>query len=149
MFIKLRRMTPLALIVMASLPMWAAQAWAGETIDAFARDHLKASQAAVQAKNADTAGPESPNAAPAQFTLPPELLFIHGVEDTTVAYLRLDGRYGYSVSNGDRFGDWQVVTIGSDFVDVTRKGKKQRLLLPNAIGAGPTSSLKAGPPGRT
>jgi hypothetical protein len=148
MFIKLRRMTPLAMVVVASMPMWAFQASADETIDAFAREHLRASQSAAQAQTAGAAASEGTDAAPAQFTLPPELLFIHGVEDTTVAYLRLDGRYGYSVSNGDRFGEWQVVKIGSEFVDVSRKGKQQRLLLPNAIGAGPTSNAKAGPPGR-
>ncbi|MFJ2994323.1 hypothetical protein [Pandoraea sp. NPDC087047] len=145
MFTKLRRTAPRAMMVAVLLPMASQLACADETIDAFARAHLKSSQEALDAKRtSDTAEAPAP-AKPATPEVPPELLFIHAVENTTVAYLRVDGRYGYSVSAGDRFGDWRVVNIGSDFVDVTRAGKPRRLLLPNAV-----TESRAGlaPPGR-
>lgn len=131
---KLRRTASTVLVVQLVLLSTVSRlAYAEETIDAFAREHLRTSQQALDAKRpADGVGGPTPMS-PARPETPPELLFIHGVEDTTLAYLRVDGRYGYSVREGDRFGDWRVVGIGSDFVDVTRAGKPRRLLLPNAV----------------
>ncbi|VVD87265.1 hypothetical protein PMO31116_01410 [Pandoraea morbifera] len=120
----------------------AAGASAEETIDAFARAHLKASQAAQAAKDAGEAqavhpAPGAVTAGPVRPDVPPELLFIYGVENTTAAYLRVDGRYGRNVTRGDKVGDWQVVAIGDDFVDVRRGAQRRRLLLPNTFGAAP------------
>lgn len=137
MSIKLRRTAWIATAVVASTSMPVMSAHAEETIDAFARSHLKSSQETLTAD-----GTPAP-AATATPEVLPELMFIHGVDDTTVAYLRVNGRFGYSVSDGDRFGDWRVVKIGSDFVDVTRGGKLQRLLLPNAIGTSSASEAQA------
>lgn len=116
----------------------AAPAFGEENIDAFARAHLKASQDAQEDKAAGNG--QSPDNAvpdvagkPARVDIPPELLFIQGVENTTVAYLRVDGRFGHTVKRGDRVGEWQVVGIGDDFVDVKRHGKPKRLLLPDAL----------------
>ncbi|WP_167365767.1 hypothetical protein [Pandoraea norimbergensis] len=115
-----------------------ATASAEENIDAFARAHLKASQDAQEDKAAGN-GPSPDGIAPdvtskpARADLPPELLFIQGVENTTVAYLRVDGRFGHTVKRGDHVGEWQVVSIGDDFVDVKRHGKPARLLLPDAL----------------
>lgn len=139
MFIKLRRTAWIATAVAATSPMFAVPAHAMETIDVFARAHLKSSQETLAADGASPAAAIS-----ATPEVLPELMFIHGVDDIAVAYLRVDGRFGYNVSDGDRFGDWKVVKIGSDFVDVTRGGKAQRLLLPNAMGASPAGEAQAG-----
>ncbi|AJE98416.1 hypothetical protein [Pandoraea apista] len=141
MSIKLRRTAWIATAVVASSSMLVTPGHAAETIDAFARAHLKSSQAAIASDTPASAATIS--AAP---DVLPELMFIHGVENTTVAYLRVDGRFGYSVSDGDQFGDWRVVKIGSDFVDVSRSGKSQRLLLPNAMGASTSGGAQAGRP---
>ncbi|VVE80742.1 hypothetical protein [Pandoraea sputorum] len=125
-----------------------ATAHAEETIDVFARAHLKASQAAQDAKQAqakahaagDSQAPTS--AKPALADGPPELLFIYGVENASVAYLRVDGKFGRNVAKGDKVGHWQVVQIGDDFVDIRRGERQQRLLLPNAFGAVPSSSTQ-------
>ncbi|VVD76597.1 hypothetical protein [Pandoraea anhela] len=133
------------LTIAATLP---ATAHAEETIDAFARAHLKASQQAQDAKQAESkaagAGPahERHVAKPAHVDTPPELLFIYGVENATVAYLRVDGRFGRNVSKGDKVGEWQVVNIGDDFVDIRHGTRQQRLLLPNAFGAAPSSATQ-------
>ncbi|VVE74249.1 hypothetical protein [Pandoraea sputorum] len=125
-----------------------ATAHAEETIDVFARAHLKASQEAQDAKQAqakaqaagDAQTPMS--AKPALTDGPPELLFIYGVENASVAYLRVDGKFGRNVTKGDKVGHWQVVQIGDDFVDMRRGERQQRLLLPNAFGAVPSSSAQ-------
>ncbi|WP_374620208.1 hypothetical protein [Pandoraea sp.] len=150
MFIKLRPTVWLAMAVIASLSVPVMSVRAEETIDTFARAHLKSSQEAADSSNGTngTNGAGSSSAKGAKSEVPPELLFIHGVDDTTVAYLRVDGRFGYSVSDGDRFGDWQVVKIGSDFVDVARGGKPSRLLLPNAMGPVQANSARLGASGR-
>ncbi|BDD91743.1 hypothetical protein OYT13_00900 [Pandoraea sp. XJJ-1] len=144
---KLRLTAGFAMTAMLSLPMAITPVRAAETIDTFARAHLKSSQEATAAQSAAAGGEPQPvtGATP---DVAPELLFIHGVDDTTVAYLRVDGRFGYSVSDGDRFGDWRVVKIGSDYVDVARGGKPRRLLLPNAMGATQAGSARQGSPGR-
>ncbi|MDM8354621.1 hypothetical protein [Pandoraea communis] len=138
MFIKLRRTAWIATAVAATSSMVVVPAHAEETIDAFARAHLKSTQETLTADGASSAVAIS--ATPEAL---PELMFIHGVDDIATAYLRVDGRFGYHVSDGDRFGDWRVVKIGSDFVDVTRGGKVQRLLLPNAMGASPAGETQA------
>ena len=148
MFIKLRPTVWLTMAVMASLSMPAMSVRAEETIDTFARAHLKSSQEAADSNGATTGSDSSSAKGGANADVPPELLFIHGVDDTTVAYLRVDGRFGYSVSDGDRFGDWQVVKIGSDFVDVARGGKPSRLFLPNAMGPVQANSARLGASGR-
>ncbi|QHE90553.1 hypothetical protein PI93_001020 [Pandoraea fibrosis] len=139
MSIKLRRTAWMTTAVVASSLMPHMPVNAAETIDAFARAHLKSSQETL---TADGTASSSATISAAPDVLP-ELMFIHGVDDTTVAYLRVDGRFGYSVSDGDRFGDWRVVKIGSDFVDVTRGGRSQRLLLPNAMGASSLGDAQA------
>ena len=144
---KLRLTAGVATAAMLSLPMSIVPARAAETIDTFARAHLKSSQEAADAQG-EAKGAERPPTSGGAPDVPPELLFIHGVDETTVAYLRVDGRFGYNVSNGDRFGDWRVVKIGSDFVDVARGGKSRRLLLPNAMGPAPTNNARQGSPGR-
>lgn len=144
---KLRLTAGFATAALLVLPMTITPVRAAETIDTFARAHLKSSQEAADAQSATTASERQP-AAGAPPDVSPELLFIHGVDDTTVAYLRVDGRFGYNVRDGDRFGDWRVVKIGSDFVDVARGGKPRRLLLPNAVGPAPTSNARLGSPGR-
>lgn len=112
----------------------AATANAEETIDAFARAHLKASQAAIQGDPATANAQDDARPRP---EVPPELLYIYGVENATVAHLRVDGRYGRNVTKGDKVGEWQIVAIGDDFVDVRRGARRQRLLLPSALGAAP------------
>lgn len=136
------------LLVAPCMLATAAGAHAEETIDAFARAHLKASQAAQAAKDAGEAQaahkvPGAAVARPARPDVPPELLFIYGVENTTVAYLRVDGRYGRNVTRGDKVGDWQIVAIGDDFVDVRRGAQRRRLLLPNTFGAAPVAPEQA------
>ncbi|MCE4061150.1 hypothetical protein LXM60_13135 [Pandoraea sputorum] len=125
-----------------------ATAHAEETIDAFARAHLKTSQEAQDAKQAQ-AGAQAAgdahtptSAKPALADGPPELLFIYGVENASVAYLRVDGKFGRNVTKGDKVGHWQVVQIGDDFVDMRRGERQQRLLLPSAFGAAPSSSAQ-------
>ncbi|VVD63970.1 hypothetical protein [Pandoraea terrigena] len=142
---KLRLTAGFATAAMLSLPITPARA--AETIDTFARAHLKSSQEAADAQRATAEDARQP-ATGATPDVSPELLFIHGVDDTTVAYLRVDGRFGYSVSDGDRFGDWRVVKIGRDYVDVARGGKPRRLLLPNAMGPTRAGSARQGSPGR-
>ncbi|VVD85806.1 hypothetical protein PAQ31011_01362 [Pandoraea aquatica] len=143
MFTKLLRSA-----VWTTATLLSTNAHAEETIDAFARAHLKASQEAQDAKQAQakaqTAGDAqtSASAKAAQADGPPELLFIYGVENATVAYLRVDGKFGRNVTKGDKVGHWQVVQIGDDFVDIRRGARQQRLLLPNAFGAVPSSSTQ-------
>ena len=105
----------------------------------------KAAQAAKDAGEAQAAHkvPGAAVARPARPDVPPELLFIYGVENTTVAYLRVDGRYGRNVTRGDKVGDWQIVAIGDDFVDVRRGAQRRRLLLPNTFGAAPVAPEQA------
>ncbi|MFK0377185.1 hypothetical protein [Pandoraea sp. NPDC090278] len=133
--------------VWATATLLSANAHAEETIDAFARAHLKASQAAQDAKQAQAKaqggdGQTPTSAKPAQTDGPPELLFIYGVENASVAYLRVDGKFGRNVTKGDKVGHWQVVQIGDDFVDIRRGARQQRLLLPNAFGAVSSSSAQ-------
>ncbi|MGC7404873.1 hypothetical protein ACPWR0_08390 [Pandoraea pneumonica] len=130
-----RHATALVLVLAAAI---GAPAHGEENIDAFARAHLKASQEAQDSKAVTGDAPSTENTddastKPARADIPPELLFIQGVENTTVAYLRIDGRFGHTVKRGDTAGEWKVVTIGDDFVDVTRHGKPKRLLLPDAL----------------
>uniref|UniRef100_A0A0H3WVV7 Type IV pilus biogenesis protein PilP n=2 Tax=Pandoraea faecigallinarum TaxID=656179 RepID=A0A0H3WVV7_9BURK len=127
-----------------------AGAHAEETIDAFARAHLKASQQAQDARQAQArtngASAGNPQAhapeKPARADVPPELLFIYGVENAVVAYLRVDGRFGRNVVKGDKVGEWQVVNIGDDYVDLRHGARAQRLLLPNAFGDGPSPAMQ-------
>ena len=131
-----RHLTGLAL---ACAAVFGASVHAEENIDAFARAHLKASQEAQEGKAAaDPSKNESAvdaAAKSARVDSPPELLFIQGVDNTTVAYLRIDGRFGHTVKRGDSVGEWNVVAIGDDFVDVKRSGKRIRLLLPDTLAA--------------
>ncbi|MCI3207331.1 MULTISPECIES: hypothetical protein [Pandoraea] len=144
MFIKFFRRAVLTMA--AVIP---ATAHAEETIDAFARAHLKASQEAQDAKQADARAAAAGNAhgradtKPPPTGEPPELLFIYGVENATVAYLRVDGRFGRNVTRGDNVGEWKVVDIGDDFVDLQHGAKRKRLLLPNAFGIAPSSATQA------
>ncbi|UVA79729.1 hypothetical protein [Pandoraea commovens] len=132
----------------ATATLLSASAHAEETIDAFARAHLKASQEAQDAKQAQADAQAAGNAQtptsakPTLADAPPELLFIYGVENASVAYLRVDGKFGRNVTKGDKVGHWQVVQIGDDFVDMRRGARQQRLLLPNAFGAAPSSSAQ-------
>ncbi|VVE69946.1 hypothetical protein PAN31117_03523 [Pandoraea anapnoica] len=132
--------------VWATATLLSASVHAEETIDAFARAHLKASQEAQDAKQAQAKaqaagdGKTPTFAKPALADVPPELLFIYGVENASVAYLRVDGKFGRNVAKGDKVGLWQVVQIGDDFVDIRRGARQQRLLLPNAFGEAPSSS---------
>lgn len=130
-----RHVIAFALVLAAAI---GAPAHGEENIDAFARAHLKASQEAQDSKAVAGDTPSNDSATdisikPTHTDIPPELLFIQGVENTTVAYLRIDGRFGHTVKRGDTAGEWKVVTIGDDFVDVTRQGKPKRLLLPDAL----------------
>ncbi|AJP55980.1 hypothetical protein UC34_01200 [Pandoraea vervacti] len=143
MSIKFFRGAVLTLSVM--LP---ASAHAEETIDAFARAHLKASQEAQDARQAQAEAAGSGNVkAPASATsarpdVAPELLFIYGVENAVVAYLRVDGRFGRNVVKGDKVGEWQIVNIGDDYVDMRHGARQKRLLLPNAFGEASSSSVQ-------
>ncbi|MBN4667407.1 hypothetical protein HUS70_18005 [Pandoraea nosoerga] len=141
MFTKVCRMAPMAMLVAAPGWLGGTTAHAEETIDAFARAHLKASQQAQDEKAAKAAQaggrPSEYTAAPPRADMPPELLYIYGVENAVVAYVRVDGRYGRSVGKGDRIGEWQVVGIGDDFIDIRRGTRQRRLLLPSAFGAAP------------
>lgn len=129
----------LAGLALACAAAFGASVHAEENIDAFARAHLKASQEAQEGKAAaersksDSAVDAA--AKSARVDSPPELLFIQGVDNTTVAYLRVDGRFGHTVKRGDSVGEWNVVAIGDDFVDVKRHGKPTRLLLPDTVAA--------------
>jgi hypothetical protein len=131
--------------------MLPASARAEETIDAFARAHLRASQEAqdareAQARAASAAGAgeaKTPaSATSARSEASPELLFIHGVENAVVAYLRVDGRFGRNVVKGDKVGEWQVVNIGDDYVDMRHGARQKRLLLPNAFGQASSSTVQ-------
>ncbi|SUA90889.1 hypothetical protein [Pandoraea pulmonicola] len=141
MFTKVCRMAALAMLVAAPGWLGSTTVHAEETIDAFARAHLKASQQAQDEKDAKAAkaagDAQERTAAPPRGDVPPELLYIYGVENAVVAYVRVEGRYGRSVGKGDKIGEWQVVNIGDDFVDVRRGARQQRLLLPSAFGAAP------------
>lgn len=144
MFTKVCRMATLApLAMLVAAPGWlgSTTVHAGETIDAFARAHLKASQQARDEKDAKAAlaadDAQERTATSPRADAPPELLYIYGVENAIVAYVRVEGRYGRSVGKGDKIGEWQVVNIGDDFVDVRRGARQQRLLLPSAFGAAP------------
>jgi len=130
----------LAGLALACAAVFGASVHAEENIDAFARAHLKASQEAQEGKAA-AADPSKNESAvdaaakSARVDSPPELLFIQGVDNTTVAYLRVDGRFGHTVKRGDSVGEWNVVAIGDDFVDVKLHGKRTRLLLPDTLAA--------------
>lgn len=103
---------------------------AQESIDEFARAHLQSARAEQEAKADADAAKSDGVAGRAKPRESLELLFIQGVDDVTIAYVRVDGRFGKSVKRGDRVRDWQVAAIGDDYVEVTRAGKTQRLLLP-------------------
>lgn len=86
-----------------------------------ARAHLKASQAAKDAGEAQAAHKVSGKA-----VARPALDVPHPSCSSSTAWrtrrspIFVDGRYGRNVTRGDKAGDWQVA-IGDDFVDVRRK----------------------------
>lgn len=132
-----------ALAVWCVMLALAASVDAQENIDAFARAHLEAAQAAKAQGDAKAAASATDVAPPPsadtgrQRAEPFELIYIQGVDAVTVAYVRVDGRFGKTVKRGDRVRDWQVAAIGDDYLDLTRGALRRRLLLPSGTPSSP------------
>ncbi|AVG16906.1 MULTISPECIES: hypothetical protein [Chromobacteriaceae] len=113
---------------------WLAAAWlalalpaAAETIDSFAKGALSSNggMPPLPAGGAALALP-GPGGEAAQ---PFDLMFIQSRGKVRKAYIVVGGKYGRAVQAGDMLQEWKIAAVGEDYVDMSRRGKRTRLLM--------------------
>ncbi len=56
-------------------------------------------------------------------------MFIQSRGKVRKAYIVVGGKYGRAVQAGDMLQEWKIAAVGEDYVDMSRRGKRTRLLM--------------------